>query len=105
MKKLSIILIDDCTEYLEIIDAFLEPAGHTVLCASSGDAGLALFYEHDADLIITDIMMPKRTGVSVIDEIREGGSTIPIIAISGGGSILTPELITKMGRTFGATSV
>jgi DNA-binding response OmpR family regulator len=63
----------------------MEAAGHTVLEASNGAAGLKRFREDDPDLVITDIIMPEREGVETIMALRKESPGTPIIACSGGG--------------------
>jgi DNA-binding response OmpR family regulator len=56
-----------------------------VLEAGDGEAGLALFDETRAALVITDIFMPEREGLETIMAIRARDARVPVIAMSGGG--------------------
>ncbi len=65
----------------------LEDAGHTVAEAENGDAGIYKLGDFEADLIITDLLMPQKKGLETIAELRSSHPELKIIAISGGGRI------------------
>lgn len=69
-----------------------------------GVDGLRKFHSEAPDLVITDIMMPHRDGIETIREIRETGSTIGIVAISGGGRG-NGALYLSLSKQFGADEV
>ena len=64
---------------------------HRVTQAGDGEKGLRLAGQVKPDLIITDILMPNKDGMETIMALSEGGSAIPIIAISGGGRVLSAQ--------------
>ncbi len=57
--------------------------GHEVVVAPNGEEGLAAYREEPADLVITDIYMPKKDGVETIRELREENPGLKVIAITG----------------------
>ena len=62
----------------------LEGAGHEVVVARDGNQGLALFERENPDLMILDMMMPKRSGFLVLERIRRARDTpLPVIMITG----------------------
>ncbi len=61
----------------------LQESGHTVDKAENGDDGLTVFRAHPADLVITDMAMPKKDGVELIASLQKERSNLPIIAMSG----------------------
>ena len=65
-----ILAIDDLAENLEILRVRLEANGYRVTTVNDGDDGLALARQLKPDLILLDIMMPKRDGISVVREIK-----------------------------------
>jgi DNA-binding response OmpR family regulator len=81
-----ILVIDDETAVREVLRAMLEQAGHTVDEASDGDEGLRKFIMRPADLAIIDIVMPKKSGLTLIRELRDQFPQSKIVAISGGGA-------------------
>ncbi|MDT8853705.1 response regulator [Paracoccaceae bacterium Fryx2] len=57
----------------------LEDAGHKVVMAANGEAGLAQALSSAPDLIISDYMMPRMNGLQMIRALRERGETTPVI--------------------------
>ncbi len=60
----------------------LESEGYVVDLAEDGEAGLALARGASPDLIILDVMLPKRNGLEVLHDLRAEGRTMPIIMLS-----------------------
>jgi CheY-like chemotaxis protein len=83
-----ILVIDDSSAVRRFVGMALEAAGHTVIDAGDGQAGLALFHLQHPDLVITDMLMPVMEGIETIQEIRRSSRDTKIIAMSGssGGS-------------------
>jgi CheY-like chemotaxis protein len=79
----TVLLIEDNPDVRRTICRALERAGHTVLEARDGVAGMNLFTRNRVDLVITDLVMPRQRGPETIAQIRELNRSIPIIAISG----------------------
>lgn len=69
--KTHILLVDDDPEILESMRAALEANGYTVTTARDGSQGLALAERQDFDLLILDMMMPKRSGFLVLETLRQ----------------------------------
>ena len=80
-----ILLIDDDEPVRTTLRLTLEHFGHTVIEARDGTEGLALFQHANADLVITDIVMPEKEGFEVLRELRRTHTPVKIIAISGAG--------------------
>ncbi len=79
-----ILLIDDDDVVRALLHQVLTERGHTVIAASDGDEGLKLFPTAQADLLITDIVMPVKSGLEVLKELRDSRTPFKAIAISGG---------------------
>ncbi|MDO5302029.1 MAG: response regulator transcription factor [Tissierellia bacterium] len=77
----NILIADDEREILRLLKMYLEADGHRVLEATDGEGALALFQGEAVDLALVDIMMPKKDGYEVIQQIRRT-SAIPILVIS-----------------------
>jgi CheY-like chemotaxis protein len=99
-----ILVIDDEELSLFTMREILEEAGHTVVTAGDGMAGLALQGAQAFDLVITDMVMPHKEGVQLIVEIRERDSRIPILAISGSGRSRNTDFL-ELARQRGANAV
>ncbi|WP_315979969.1 response regulator [Aliamphritea spongicola] len=65
----SILLVDDDAEYLAALKALLEPVGHHIHCAESGEAGLAILEDIPMDLVISDMNMPNMSGDEFLSEV------------------------------------
>src|SRR5262245_8512013 len=65
-----ILLVDDDPEIVEAMKYALENRGHVVLVARDGNQGLAMAEREDPDLLILDMMMPKRSGFLVLEKLR-----------------------------------
>jgi DNA-binding response OmpR family regulator len=70
-----ILLVDDDAEIVESLRLALESNGYTVLVARDGNQGLALSEREDPDLVILDMMMPKRSGFLVLEKMRRTRET------------------------------
>jgi DNA-binding response OmpR family regulator len=70
-----ILLVDDDAEIVESLRLALEGNGYTVLVARDGNQGLALSERENPDLVILDMMMPKRSGFLVLEKMRRTRET------------------------------
>jgi DNA-binding response OmpR family regulator len=96
-----ILVIDDDPEIRVILRQMLERAGYSVLDAPDGNVGITLYRQKRCDLIIVDIIMPVKEGLSTIRELKSESRKLKIIAISGGGRI-GPEDYLQMAKKLGA---
>jgi DNA-binding response OmpR family regulator len=69
-KKQRVLLVDDDHEIVESVRYALEANGYAVLVARDGNQGLAMAEREDPDLVILDMMMPKRSGFLVLEKLR-----------------------------------
>jgi DNA-binding response OmpR family regulator len=69
-RRKRILLVDDDREIIDSMQIALEANGYEVLIARDGNQGLALADREDPDLIILDMMMPKRSGFLVLEKLR-----------------------------------
>jgi DNA-binding response OmpR family regulator len=74
-KGKRILLVDDDAEIVESLRLTLESNGYTVLIARDGNQGLALSERENPDLVILDMMMPKRSGFLVLEKMRRTRET------------------------------
>ncbi len=77
----KILVVDDESKIREVIREYAEFEGHTVDEAEEGMQAVSLVKEHDYDLIVLDIMMPKLDGYSTCKEIKKI-KDIPVIMLS-----------------------
>lgn len=92
-----ILIIDDEVSIQESLSGILQDEGFLPLCASSAEAGIELLEEEQADLVLLDIWMGKNMdGMTALEIIRERFS-LPVIMISGHGTIETAVQATRKG--------
>jgi DNA-binding response OmpR family regulator len=65
-----VLIVDDDYEIVESVRYALESKGYQVLVARDGNQGLAMAEREDPDLVILDMMMPKRSGFLVLERLR-----------------------------------
>lgn len=65
-----ILLVDDDHEIIESMRLALESRGYRILVARDGNQGLAMAERENPDLVILDMMMPKRSGFLVLEKLR-----------------------------------
>ncbi len=70
----TILLVDDDPEIRASIEAALEPLGADLLIADNGNTAVELALEKSPDLVILDMMLPKRSGFLVLEKIKRGKS-------------------------------
>ena len=100
----KILVIEDDKIIAAVLERFLTQAGHAVALAHDGKAGAQHFAANPADLVITDMFMPDKDGLEFLREFRTQRPNLPVIAISGGGSVPAGSVLT-MARMLGAREV
>jgi len=79
-----ILLVDDDNEIVESMRTVLESKGYRIMVARDGNAGLTLAERESPDLIVLDMMMPKKSGFLVLEKLKgRAGGLIPTIMITG----------------------
>lgn len=78
----EILIAEDESAIREGLVALLESEGYTVRAAVDGEEALLLFREHRPDLVLLDVMMPKRNGYAVCSEIRSSNQDVPILFLT-----------------------
>lgn len=85
--KFTLLVIDDEKNIREGLAANFELEGYAVKTAASGEEGLDLISKGDIDLVITDLRMPGITGEEVLKHVATTTPGIPVIVLTGHGSI------------------
>jgi len=92
-----ILVIDDERDILETLREILEYEGYTVILAENGEEGLARVREEKVDLVLCDVKMAKMDGMEVLRRIHTEHRDLPVIMISGHGTIQTAVEAVKLG--------
>ncbi len=83
-QQRTILLVDDDHEIVESMRAVLESKGYRILVARDGNSGLMVAERENPDLIVLDMMMPKKSGFLVLEKLKSRpGGLIPTIMITG----------------------
>jgi CheY-like chemotaxis protein len=88
-----ILVIDDEAIVRRAVLRMLAAGGHDAVEASDAEAGLRLWREQGADVVVVDIAMPDMTGFEVIGLLRSKGETVPIVVISGSLVVSDTEML------------
>ena len=81
-EKKTVLIVEDEKSIADIIRINLEREGYASLTAYDGEAGLAMALEHNPDLILLDVMLPKLLGFDVCARLREKGNSVPVIILT-----------------------
>ena len=81
-QKKTVLIVEDERAIVEILKFNLKREGYETLEALDGEAGLELGRTADPDLILLDVMLPKRNGFDICHTLREEGITVPIIMLT-----------------------
>jgi len=83
----TILIAEDNASLTSLLERILGDQGYEVRAARDGDAALAAALEHEPDLLILDIGLPRRDGVAVIRELRRRGVTVPTLMLTARSAI------------------
>ncbi len=83
-----ILVVDDEPHIVDVVRAYLAREGHTVEVARDGDAALASARATVPDLVILDVMLPRRSGFDVLRELRAAGSSAAVIMLTARDDVI-----------------
>jgi two-component system, NtrC family, nitrogen regulation response regulator NtrX len=95
--KDAILVVDDEAGVRSSLAAILGDEGYAVTSADSGEAGLAALEGRRFDLVLLDVWLPGLDGLEVLRRIRERDSELPVVVISGHGTIETAVKAVRLG--------
>jgi DNA-binding NtrC family response regulator len=93
----NVLIIDDERAIRKTLSEILSYEGYKIDEAGDGEEGLKKFREKTYDVVLCDIKMPKLDGIEFLDKAREANPDIPVIMISGHGTIETAVEAVKKG--------
>ncbi len=94
--RVKILVVEDEESFVDALTVGLEREGFEVTTALDGQQGLTLFQEGDFDVVLLDLMLPKKSGLDVCRDIRLT-STVPIIIVSAKSEEVDMVLMLEMG--------
>jgi len=93
----NVLVLDDEADIRESLDALLTLEGYSVDLAETAGEGLQKLESRNFDLVLLDLMLPDRSGLEVLREVRERDHEIPIVLITAYGSIQVAVEALKSG--------
>jgi two-component system nitrogen regulation response regulator NtrX len=97
LPKARILIIDDEAEVRRSVGMILRYDDYEVIEASSGPDGIAMAERDTPDLVFLDIKMPGMDGLEVLQRLRAANENLPVVIISGHGTVSTAVEATKAG--------
>src|SRR5438552_12367981 len=97
MAKSRILVIDDEAAIRDSLRMTLEYEGYEFIGAATGQEGLALAERETPDLVLLDVKMPGMDGIEVLERLRNMNEALPVVVVSGHGTISTAVEATKKG--------
>ncbi len=83
-----ILVVDDEPHIVEVVRAYLVRDGHDVVTAADGETALELARETEPDLVVLDVMLPRRSGFEVLRELRASGSGAAVIMLTARDDVI-----------------
>ena len=80
--KSKILLVEDDPTLGFVVKDSLQDNGYDVVHCPDGETGFAQFMKHNFDLVLLDVMLPKKDGMSIATQIRKKNETIPILMLT-----------------------
>jgi two-component system nitrogen regulation response regulator NtrX len=96
-SRSRILVIDDEAAIRDSLRMTLEYEGYEFVGAATGQEGLALAEREAPDLVLLDVKMPGMDGLEVLERLRHTNDALPVVVISGHGTISTAVEATKKG--------
>lgn len=86
-----ILVVDDDFSLRTLEATILQRAGHHVDTADDGDAAWRALLEGKYDLLVTDYMMPRLSGLDLVRQLRKAQMALPVVMVSGTFDLLDPQ--------------
>ena len=95
--KAYILIVDDAANTLAMLSRAFRLAGHEATVCDNAARALELAQTHPFDLILSDVVMPRRDGLALLEDLRAGGITTPVVMMSGQAHIEMAVKATRLG--------
>lgn len=97
MKNGTVLIIEDDRAQLVALGEFLEGQGFEVLMAETPEKGIKMVTERDIDVVITDLRMPGKDGIAVLEEVKRINPEIGVLIMTAYGEVTTAVSAMKKG--------
>ena len=95
--SISVLLVDDEKDFVESLTQRLQVRDFEVKAAFSGNDALTLIQEYDFDVVVLDVLMPRKDGIDTLKEIRVIKPLVQVIMLTGHATVETAIEGMKMG--------
>jgi len=92
-----VLIVDDEYSIRATLGAFVEQDGHTVHVACDAAEAIALMKAEQLDVVVTDILLPQKSGIALLDDVRELQPTTQVVMITGEPSISSASEAVRKG--------
>jgi len=96
-RKAQLLLVDDDANTLASLSRAFRLAGHEATVCDNASRAVELLSNEKFDLIFSDVVMPGKSGLEFLEEIKKAGVQAPVILISGQANIEMAVRATKLG--------
>ena len=97
MPERVILIVDDEETQRKVLAGFLRKRGFEAVQAASAEAAVAEASSRTIDLVLTDLRMPGRTGIDLVDDLRRVNPEVPVIVMTAFGTVATAVEAMKRG--------
>jgi len=96
-KQKTILLADDDVNLRRVLEFQLTEAGYKISTAQDGAAAFEIFMNGDFDCVVTDLRMPKMSGLELLGKIKNENAEMPVVVITAFGEVETAVTAMKTG--------
>ena len=97
MKMATILIVEDKESMAEMLSQAIESENYQVIVARDGREGIQKFKGNSIDLVVTDLKLPHKTGLEILEMVKEHSPLIPVILMTAYGTIETAVKAVKEG--------
>ena len=96
-RKAHLLLVDDDPNTLASLSRAFRLAGHEATVCDNAPRALELLRAESFDLILSDVVMPGKSGIELLEDLKQAGVKTPIVLISGQANVEMAVKATKLG--------
>lgn len=98
MAKQKVAIIEDEPTIVEMYKLKFDKEGYDVRTAGDGNEGIKLIEEFNPDIVLLDLMMPNKTGIEMLEELRgkEGGQQVKVMVLTNVGDDATTSQVYRL---------
>ncbi len=97
MDGMRILVVDDCKDLRDMLQAMLEDDGHCVTVAANGEEACSCFTHEPFDLVISDMEMPRGNGIYVLNHVKSKSPGTAVIILSALNDFRTAKTAVTSG--------